>query len=89
MRIRILSYLLIFGPSDPDPLLFLLDPDPTCNNRFINYFHLEQNINQNHFKLKIMVYKIEFYAYLPKIFLHFELRSDPDPSKKMLDPRPC
>ena len=25
------------------------DPDPTCNNGFINYFyfHLEQNINQN------------------------------------------
>ena len=31
----------------------------------------------------MMVYKIEFYAYLPKIkiyfFLHFDLRSDPDP----------
>ena len=27
---------------DEDP-----DPDPTCNNRYINYFHLEQIINQN------------------------------------------
>jgi len=49
MRIRIRSDPLIFGPPDPDPLLFLLDldPDPTCNNGFINYFHLEQTINQN------------------------------------------
>ena len=28
--------------SDPD-----LDPDPTCNNGNIKYFHLEQNINHN------------------------------------------
>ena len=40
-----------------------------------------------------MGYNIEFYAYLPKIwiyiFLPFDLRSDPDPWKKMLDPHPC
>ena len=40
---------MIFGP--PDPVLFSTDPDPdpdpTCNNRFIKYFYLEQNINQN------------------------------------------
>ena len=33
--------------KDPDPVLFSLDPDPTCNNGFIKYFYLEQNINQN------------------------------------------
>ena len=27
---------LIFGL--PDPLLFSLDPDPTCNNRYIKLF---------------------------------------------------
>ena len=32
MRIRIRSDPLIYGPPDPDPLLFSLDPDPTCNN---------------------------------------------------------
>ena len=26
---------LIFGPPDSDPLLFSLDPVPTCNNGFI------------------------------------------------------
>ena len=52
----------------------------------------------------MMVYIIEFYAYLPKIsihfFLHFDFRSDPDPEfffsaesdpdpwKKMSDPHP-
>ena len=43
----------------------------------------------------MMVYKIEFYAYLPKIsiyfFLYFELRSDPDPdflSSAKTDPDP-
>ena len=46
-----------------------------------------------------MVYKIEFYVYLPKvyIFFHCELRPDPDffssaqsdPSEKMLDTHPC
>ena len=39
VRIRIRSDPLIFG---------LPDPDPTCNNGYINnYFHLEQNINHN------------------------------------------
>jgi len=65
MRIRIRSDLLIFGP--PDPVLFSLDPDPTCNNGFIKLFSSEQNINQN--LLKMIVYKIEFYAYLPKILI--------------------
>ena len=36
MRIRIRSDPLIFGP--PDPVLFSLDPDPTCNNGFIKLF---------------------------------------------------
>ena len=51
-----------------------------------------------------MVYKIDFYAYLPKIliyfYLHFNLRSepdldfftaesDPDPFEKMSGPHPC
>ena len=45
MRIRIRSDPLIFGLPDPDSLLFSLDP--TCNNGFINYFHLKHNINQN------------------------------------------
>ena len=50
----------------------------------------------------MMAYKIEFYAYLPKIliyfFLHSDLRSDPHPhffsswirsrGKKMSDPHP-
>ena len=36
MRIQIRSDLLIFGLSDPDPLLFL--PDPTCNNVYIISF---------------------------------------------------
>ena len=42
----------------------------------------------------MMVYDIEFYAYLPKIkiyyFLYFDFRSDPDsdPWKKMSDPHP-
>ena len=40
MRIRIRSDPLIFGPPDPDPVLFSMDPDldPTCNNRFIKLF---------------------------------------------------
>ena len=31
---------LIFGTSDPDPVFFSLDsdPDPTCNNGFIQLF---------------------------------------------------
>ena len=76
MRIRIRSDPLIFCRriryflSDPDP-------DPTCNNRFIKLF---STINK--FKHKMMAYKIEFYAYLPKIliyfFLHSDLRSDQD-----------
>ena len=66
--------------EDPDPfrsidcwpagsITFSPDPDPTCNNGYIELFHLEQNINKkfNKFKLKMVVYKIEFYAYLPKI----------------------
>jgi len=49
MRIRIRSDQLIFGPPDPDPVLFSTDPDPdpTCTMDLENYFHLEQNINQN------------------------------------------
>ena len=33
--------------EDPDPVLYSTDPepDPTCNNGFINLFYLEQNIN--------------------------------------------
>ena len=38
LRIRIRSDPLIFGPPDPDPVLFPLDPDPTCNNGFIKLF---------------------------------------------------
>ena len=46
----------------------------------------------------MMVYNIEYYAYLPNIYIYFDLRSvpdtdfflaepdpDPDPWKKMLD----
>ena len=29
---------VIFGPPDPDPVLFSADPDPTCNNGFIKLF---------------------------------------------------
>ena len=29
---------VIFGPLDPDPVLFSTDPDPTCNNGFIKLF---------------------------------------------------
>ena len=47
MRIRIRSDPVIFGPPDPDPVLFSTDPDPTCNNGFIKLFLSEQNINQN------------------------------------------
>ena len=35
MMIRIRSDPVIFGPPDPDPVLFSKDPDPTCNNGFI------------------------------------------------------
>ena len=38
MRIQIRSDPLIFGPPDPDPLLFSFDPDPTYNNGFIQLF---------------------------------------------------
>ena len=44
MRIRIRSDPVIFGPPDPDPVLFSTDPDPdpdpdpTCNNEFIKLF---------------------------------------------------
>ena len=40
MRIRIRSDPVIFGPPDPDPVLFSMDPDPdpTCNNGFIKLF---------------------------------------------------
>ena len=31
---------ITFFKNDPDP-------DPTCNNGYLNYFHLEQNIDQN------------------------------------------
>ena len=36
--IRIRLDPLIFGPPDPDSLLFSLDPDPTCNNGLIKLF---------------------------------------------------
>ena len=37
---------VIFGMSDPYPVLFSPESDPTCNNiyLYINYFHLGQNI---------------------------------------------
>ena len=55
-----------FWPTGSGSNFFSLDPDPTCNNvLFHYYFHPEQNINKN--KLKMMVYKIEFYGYLHKI----------------------
>jgi len=38
MRIRIRSDPVIFGPPDPDPVLFSTDPDPTFNNEFIKLF---------------------------------------------------
>ena len=40
IRIRIRSDPVIFGPPDPDPVLFSTDPDPdpTCNNGFIKLF---------------------------------------------------
>ena len=42
MRIRIRSDPLIFGPPDPNQVLFSTDPnpdpDPTCNNGFIKLF---------------------------------------------------
>ena len=40
MRIRIRSDPVIFGPPDPDPVIFSTDPDPgpTCNNGFIKLF---------------------------------------------------
>ena len=47
MRIRIRRDPVIFGPPDPNPVIFSTDPDPTCNNGLYNYFHLEQNIDQN------------------------------------------
>ena len=36
IRIRIRSDSVIFGPYDPAPVHFSLDPDPTCYNEFIN-----------------------------------------------------
>ena len=56
---------LIFGLPDPDWLLFSSDPDTTCNNRYIKLYNIKTKINK--FNLKMMVYKIEFYASLPKI----------------------
>ena len=38
IRIRIRSDPVIFGPPDPDLVLFSTDPDPTCNNGFIKLF---------------------------------------------------
>ena len=38
IRIRIRSDSVIFGPPDPDPVLFSTDPDPTCNKGFIKLF---------------------------------------------------
>ena len=38
-----------------------------------------------------MIYKIDFYAYVPKIkiyFFHFELRLDPEPDFFSADPDP-
>ena len=49
---------------------FSLDPDsdPTCNGGDIKLFHLGAKYEpESTMKLKIMVYKIEFYAYLPNI----------------------
>ena len=44
----------ISGLPDPDPLLF--SPDPTYPMDIKNYFHLEQNINQNHQIQATMIY---------------------------------
>ena len=85
---------VIFGP--PDPVLLSTDPDPTCNYGFIQLFFILNKIYSgiNKFKLKMMgyMYNIEFYAYLPKIyiyfFLHFDFRSDPDFFFFVSDPDP-
>ena len=48
MRIRIQTDPLIFGPPDPDLFSLDLDPDPTCNNEFIQLFSSwTKNIYQN------------------------------------------
>ena len=39
--------IFVMPDSDPDLSIFLSDPGPTCNNGYLNYFLLEQNINQN------------------------------------------
>ena len=67
MMIRIRSDPLIFGPLDPDPVIFSLDPVTTCNNGFIKLLYY---INQN--LLKRMVYKIEFmHTYLKYKYIFF------------------
>ena len=80
--------------SDPF-ILRLPDPDPTCNNGYIKLFLFEQNILNriNKFKLQMMVYKIEFYVYLPKISIFFfisnQASAEPDPRKTNSDPHLC
>jgi len=58
-----------------------------------NYFHFEQNINQNQqFKPKMMVCKIEFYAYLLKMkiyFSSFRIKAGSYSNETKLDPHPC
>ena len=74
-RIRIQSDPLIFGLPDPDLDPLILGPpdadlDPSCNNGFIKLFTSPTKYRLprlNKFKHKMMVYNIEFYAYLPKI----------------------
>ena len=66
MRIRFRSDPLIFGPPDPDPLLFSVDPDPTCNKWSIKSFsswtkYKQESTNSS---LRLWVYKIGFYVYL-------------------------
>ena len=52
---------LIFGLSDPDPLLFSSDPDPTCNNGYIKLLSSSTKYEQKSTnKLKMMYIKSNF-----------------------------
>ena len=55
---------LIFGL--PDLLRFWSDPDPTCNNGYIELFS-----SWAKYKFKLKMNEIELYAYLPKIQIFF------------------
>ena len=79
MRIR--SDPLIFGL--PDPLLFLSDPDPTCNNVYIKLISswTKYKPESTNSSLKLWFLKSIFMpTYLKyKYFFFLELRPDPDP----------